>query len=105
MRCGLCGTEINPGYYKCSRCGATYQKTASLLAGILLAVPAVLLFIFGFFTTVYGLLDKLEPLSRQHHAPFVPLGIILIAAGAVLWRLMRKTAPYKWVEETKIYPR
>ena len=34
----------------------------------------------------------------------VPLGIILMAAGASIVWLINKTAPYKWVEERKIYP-
>jgi hypothetical protein len=88
MVCGFCGTEINPGFDTCSKCGAVYRKVggAGCLIGIM-GMLSALLFLVGaiFFGTGHVL-----------------FGLVTFAVGAwIIWmssKIERKRATYHWVE-------
>ena len=86
MVCGQCGTKINPGFNTCPSCGTTYQKSASGLVSTLLFIASVGFLLLGLVFIAYGVI------SNGAFAA-VPLGIILMAAGAgIVWTVVRRTA-------------
>jgi hypothetical protein len=99
MQCGQCGSKINPGYYTCPNCRATYQKSASGLAYMLLFIPALGFVVLGLVFIAAGFISD----SKGAFAA-VPFGVLLIGVAFVLVWLINKKAPYKWVAERRIYP-
>ncbi len=88
MVCGHCGTDIKPGFKTCTACGAMYLQQLGCL-GRLFALVGVLLLASGgiiFFVVVNGPKDQTLAL----------VDMSLIAGGAVILLIVRKTTPYKW---------
>lgn len=88
MVCGHCGTDIKPGFKTCAACGAMYLKQSGCigrlfeLLGVLLLVAGVILM----FPVLKGPKDQELAL----------VDMSLIAGGAVILLVVKKTAPYKW---------
>jgi hypothetical protein len=78
MICGLCGTDIKPGFLTCPGCQATYG-TMLTPGGIALFVPAFLLLFVGFKALTIGIL-------------------CLAAAVWILWTIFKKS-PRGWRKE------
>jgi uncharacterized membrane protein (DUF485 family) len=85
MRCGFCGTDINPGFNTCTGCGATYRKTLPLLANLVVA--------FAIFLFLAALLVMAST--------SVSRGIFMAVVAVVIVWLMLKTGRYKWFSSAK----
>jgi hypothetical protein len=91
MICGLCGTDIKPGFLTCPGCQATYG-TMLTPGGIALFVPAFLLLFVGFMATGEGLTEK-------HDLKALTIGILCLAAAVwILWTIFKKS-PRGWRKE------
>lgn len=87
MVCGLCGTDINPGFRKCKNCGAVYRQRAGCIGGF-----------FGFLGVLFlvsGALSLLAGLVAGK-TQVLPLGLLLLAVGGGMTWVVIKLTPYKW---------
>jgi hypothetical protein len=92
MLCGFCGTEVNPGFYTCRACGATYQKTSTWL-GKLLLIPMVGLGFIG-----PGLILLCFGMDEPRAA--LPVGVLWIVVEVCLVIVIRRLTKYVWVQTT-----
>jgi hypothetical protein len=89
MVCGLCGTNINPGFSTCSACGATYEGHGTCLSN-LLVFASIPLLLFGFIMTAICFLTE--------HPAGGLIGIVLIVvAVGVFWLAAKIKGPRSWV--------
>ncbi len=88
MICGLCGTDIKPGFLTCPGCQATYGRMFTGW-GIAMFVPVCLLLFVGFMATGQGL-------TERNSFKALAIGILCLAAAVWIFWMVFKKSPRGW---------
>ncbi len=88
MICGLCGTDIKPGFLTCPGCQATYGRMLTGW-GIAMFVPELLLLFVGFMATGEGL-------TEMHSLKALTIGVLCLAAAVWIFWIILKKSPRGW---------